>query len=356
MDDSSGLCSQPMSCPSTTTSFSSASSAYDPFTPSSRRSTPHEFGNMDFDGPCNSVSHWGADMTPPASAMGKFMSGTVKPEPEPEHISCSDSLIKTPMKQEQLWLDGEHMMDMNMAHHGSMGSLTPSNSFDMYSYSPDASGDPTPLMMTPTQSISGSEAAETGSSWSRANDSPISFFPTRQLSSDFDTSDTERHSQSPLDNHHDLNSPDGMCAHWKLMVHEFQQKSAELQRSQVRLSRKRTIKSDSAQVDVVRRAMCKCDYPGCHKAFRRNEHLKRHKQTFHGEGPNRFSCEFCGKDQFNRQDNLNNHRKLHARPNSRSRYVEFIPAAVPVIEQEDRSRKRRAPPKNKAGVKRGPEN
>lgn len=77
--------------------------------------------------------------------------------------------------------------------------------------------------------------------------------------------------------------------------------------------------------------------------------------SFHGEGPNRFSCEFCGKDQFNRQDNLNNHRKLHARPNSRNRGVEFIPAAVPVIEQEERSRKRRAPSKSKIADKRGSE-
>jgi hypothetical protein len=73
--------------------------------------------------------------------------------------------------------------------------------------------------------------------------------------------------------------------------------------------------------------------------------------SFHGEGPNRFSCEFCGKDQFNRQDNLNNHRKLHARPNSRNRGVEFIPAAVAVIEQDERSRKRRAPSKAKMAEK-----
>ncbi|EWZ77462.1 hypothetical protein FOXG_22500 [Fusarium oxysporum f. sp. lycopersici 4287] len=114
-----------------------------------------------------------------------------------------------------------------------------------------------------------------------------------------------------------------------------------MQKHKIQSSRKRSIKSDPGQADMVRRAMSKCDYPGFHKGFRRNEHLRRHKQTYHGEGPNRFSCEFCGKDQFNRQDNLNNHRKLHARPNSRNRGVEFIPAAVPVIEQEERSRKRR---------------
>lgn len=72
---------------------------------------------------------------------------------------------------------------------------------------------------------------------------------------------------------------------------------------------------------------------------------------FHGEGPNRFRCEFCGKDQFNRQDNLNNHRKLHARPNNRNRGVEFKIEAVAIIEMEERSRKKRAPPKAKMSAK-----
>lgn len=56
--------------------------------------------------------------------------------------------------------------------------------------------------------------------------------------------------------------------------------------------------------------------------------------SYHGEGPNRFSCEFCGRGQFNRRDNLNNHRRLHTRHNSRNRGVEFVPDAVMVIEQE----------------------
>ncbi|EGU71829.1 hypothetical protein FOXB_17662, partial [Fusarium oxysporum f. sp. conglutinans Fo5176] len=290
-----------LSCPSTTTSSSSTSSTYCPFTPTSRRSTSHEFGNMEFDGHCNSVPHR-AELTPPSSTMGKSMLGPVKPEPE--HISFSDSLPNTPMKQEQLSFEYEHTMEINMAHHGPMGSLTSSNSFGMSSYSADAAMVPASFMMTPTQSISGlrlSRQAYRG------------LVPT-----------------SPLGYHlHDRNSPNRMYAQRKLMMYEIQQKSAGLQRAQIQSSRKGSIKHNSAQVDVVRRAMCKCDYPGCHKAFRRNEHLKRHKQTFHGEGPNRFSCEFCGKDQFNRQDNLNNHRKLHARPNSRNRGVEFIPAAVP---------------------------
>ncbi|KAF5236501.1 hypothetical protein FANTH_11242, partial [Fusarium anthophilum] len=353
MDGFFNLCSQPMSCPSATTSFSSASSAYDPFTPTSRRSTPHEFGNIGFDSPDNSFSHQ-LELTSPLSAMGSSIFGSVKPEPE--HISFSDSLPSTPVERDQLDFEYEHLMEMSMAHHGPMDSLTPPNSSGMYSYSPDGLIGPASFMMTPTRSISGSEATEAGSSWSSANGNPISLFRKTQLSSDFDTFDMDRHSQSPLGYPApDPSSPKRMSAQRTLMVREIQQKSPELRRAQIRSSRKRSIKPDSTQVDVVRRAMCKCDYPGCHKAFRRNEHLKRHKQTFHGEGPNRFSCEFCGKDQFNRQDNLNNHRKLHARPNSRNRGVEFIPAAVPIIEQEERSRKRRAPSKSKNAEKRGSE-
>ncbi|SPJ84063.1 related to zinc finger protein odd-paired-like (opl) [Fusarium torulosum] len=209
-------------------------------------------------------------------------------------------------------------------------------------------------MSTLTQSLFGSEVAETGSSWSGANDSPTSFFPNKQLSTAFELFDLDRHSQSPSGySLRDLDSPNCMRVQRKMVVHGIQQNTTELQRAQIRSSRKRSIKSDPSQVDVVRRTMCTCDYLGCHKAFRRNEHLKRHKQTFHGEGPNRFSCEFCCKDQFNRQDNLNNHRKLHARLNSRNRGVEFIPAAVPIIEREERNRKRRAPSKSKTAQKSG---
>ena len=276
MDDTFSLCSQSMSCPSTSTSFSSASSAYDPFTPTSRRSTPHEL-SMDFDGSYNNAHR--AELTPPS--MGKYMYGPVKTEPE--HMSF-EGLPNTPMKREGMGFDYEHMLDMNMAqhHHGSMGSLTPSNSFGMYAISPEAALGATSFMMTPTQSISGSEGAETASSWSCANDSPISFFPSKaQLPSEFEILDLDRHSQSPLGRYplHDPTSPNRMRAQRKMMVHEIQRKTNELQRAQIRSSRKRSDKPDSAPVDVVRRAMCKCDYPGCHKAFRRNEHLKRHKQT-----------------------------------------------------------------------------
>lgn len=370
MDDGFSMCSQSMSCPSAGTSFSSASSAYEPFTPTSRRSTPNEL-TLDFESAYASFGGpHGAELTSPSGHMSKYMFGPVKAEPE--HMSFSEAMPTTPMKKMEGMAtpDYDHMLHMNMASQESMGSITPSGPYPMYTISPQTMG-PTSFMMTPTHSLSGSEVAESTSSWSVANESPISFFPQKGLGPlELEALEMDRHSQSPVERYH-LNgppSPGRLRAHRKMMVHEIQRKTTELQRAQIRASRKAAAggKADGA-VDVVRRAMCKCDYPGCHKAFRRNEHLKRHKQTyvlfcfllifcernvltrpsFHGEGPNRFSCEFCGKDQFNRQDNLNNHRKLHARPNSRNRGVEFIPAAVPIIEQEERSRKRRAPPKSK---------
>ncbi|KAG6034013.1 hypothetical protein E4U41_006708 [Claviceps citrina] len=367
MDDSFSICSQPMSIPSTRTSFSSASSsAYEPFTPTSRRSTPNQL-SLDFDGAYAlfSGAHHGELASPSGHGhMSRYMfGGSVKVDPEP--LSFSEVVSPTSMRK----TDGvpapdyEHMLEMNMASRQSTGSITPSGNFPMYTISPTTMG-PASFMMTPTHSLSGSEVAESSSSWC-SNESPISFFPQKCLGSiDMERLEMDRQSPSPLETHH-LHcppSPGHLRAQRKMMVHEIQRRTTELHRVQSREIRNvgggRTDstglgKPDGTGVDVVRRAMCKCDYPGCHKAFRRNEHLKRHKQTFHGEGPNRFSCEFCGKDQFNRQDNLNNHRKLHARPNSRNRGVEFIPASVPVIEQEERSRKRRAPPKSKTADKRG---
>ncbi|KAJ2974971.1 hypothetical protein NQ176_g5779 [Zarea fungicola] len=349
MDDSFGVYSQAMGCPSAGTSFSSASSGCEPFTPTSRRSTPNEL-TLDFEASFGG-SHHAGELTPPSTAtMSKYMYGAIKAEQD--HVGFPEVLPSTPVRKiEHINTDFESMYGMNMHPH-SMGSLTPSNSFNMYTISPQAAMGPGSFMMTPTHSLSGSEIADSSSSWSCANDSPIALFPQQKTlpSHSLESLDLERHSQSPIGRYYLQGgppSPNRLRAHRKMMVHEIQRKTSELQRAQIRASRKMSEQGEASGVDVVRRAMCKCDYPGCHKAFRRNEHLKRHKQTFHGEGPNRFSCEFCGKDQFNRQDNLNNHRKLHARPNSRNRGVEFIPAAVPIIEQEERSRKRRAPPKAK---------
>ncbi|OAA61590.1 Zinc finger, C2H2-type/integrase, DNA-binding protein [Akanthomyces lecanii RCEF 1005] len=149
--------------------------------------------------------------------------------------------------------------------------------------------------------------------------------------------------QSPVDDGATLRSsfsPSHLRASRKIISHEELGKACKLEPAQIRTSREMLENAERNGAEHAPKPRSECDYFGCQKSFCRKEHLKRHKQTFHNEGPNRFSCEFCGKSQFNRRDNLKNHRKLHARYRSGSRGVEFIAAAVPIIEQEEIRRKR----------------
>ncbi|KAL7931682.1 hypothetical protein V8C35DRAFT_107933 [Trichoderma chlorosporum] len=349
-----------LQCPGA--SFSSASSnsssPYAVITPTPRCSTPNNL-RLEFDGYQSYGSQ--GDLTPPTE-MHKYMFGSAPVKAEHDRMSFSFTegtlLPSTPLRKMSDIMAYDQIPGMNNMNTHSIGSITPSVPVTVYSEPLQS----TPYM-TPTQSISPSAMTDSNPSWPCNNDSPISFFRSKvQTPQDMDSMDLHGYSQSPMGRYYlhglEVSPPSRTPGH---AMARTRMKTEELGRQMGVIARKVPEKQQhDSSYDVVRKAMCKCDYPGCQKAFRRNEHLKRHKQTFHGEGPNRFSCEFCGKDQFNRQDNLNNHRKLHARPNNRNRGVEYIPAAVPVIEQEERSRKRRAPPKSRlaatgavAGDKRG---
>ncbi|KAL6122297.1 hypothetical protein NUSPORA_00660 [Nucleospora cyclopteri] len=53
-----------------------------------------------------------------------------------------------------------------------------------------------------------------------------------------------------------------------------------------------------------------CKVPGCNRAFKRFEHLKRHNKMHTGEKP--FKCKYPGCNRgFSRSDNLNAHYKTH---------------------------------------------
>ncbi|KAF5543971.1 zinc finger odd-paired-like (opl) [Fusarium mexicanum] len=77
-----------------------------------------------------------------------------------------------------------------------------------------------------------------------------------------------------------------------------------------------------------------CGYKTCTKSFKRKEHAKRHYLTKHKPNQLRLQCEFCGKDTFTRRDNLNAHRRLHARsPPKQSSGVHFVPAALEAFQR-----------------------
>jgi hypothetical protein len=169
------------------------------------------------------VSHYDAiSQTPYLTldplGMGVFVHGPASSELE--HILSFNAVPSSPIKQEQLGHEDECLDDMNITHCESTGPSTRSNSFSMYNDSLEASTGTTSCMSTLTQSLFGSEVAETGSSWSGANDSPTSFFPNKQLSTAFELFDLDRHSQSPSGySLRDLDSPNRMRVQRKMMVH-----------------------------------------------------------------------------------------------------------------------------------------
>ncbi|CZR49681.1 uncharacterized protein FPRO_14841 [Fusarium proliferatum ET1] len=323
MANMSSLCSHPVPYPSN-------SSAHEPFT-----LTP-DFGIMDFGITYNSASHQ-AELNAPLSSIGGPIFRPFKNESEQISFFPDDS-----MKQGQLDFQYEQMAAMGMTHQGSMGLLAPSNAFDMDYHSLDVSVSAASFITTPNTGVS--DPGETSSSWSCASASPISPLSPRDLWQGVDSLEQDLYSQPSLcAHHHNADNFQLMPAQRSSMEHDIQQKGTKLQQAHIRSLKKRAAKSKPLQVDADQRGKSICDYPDCHKTFQRSEHLKRHKNSFHGEAPNRFMCEFCGKDRFNRKDNLDSHRKLHTRRNSRVRGVIFIPDAVPILAEEKRSRRRHAP-------------
>jgi hypothetical protein len=219
------LYNQRMSYPSSATSRSVASLVYN------QGSSPPKSSSISFVSRTDIPYYY--DLATATSVADEF--ARIAFEPELPNMLCSDYFLDTPIKQEPLVFDQGHSTDSVMNNRGSVGTLALANYFCM-------------------PRCSFKEVYEDSSSMTRS----------AQSASDSET--TKNAVPLPFD-HDSPNFP------------SYQRKAKELQPAGIRQSKKRPIKPDPSQVDVVRRALCKCDYPGCHKAFRRNEHLKRHKQT-----------------------------------------------------------------------------
>lgn len=255
MDNCFNIHGQPMWYPFYSTSFSSSSS-YDTFNPTSGFSTPREFSALEPDGCYNNGSH-GCNAVPPLTAGNFMLDSVVKMRPEQMPFPVCPP--NTPVKPDLGY------RDVNVGHDGSMNSLAPSSP-EMFPISPDAVIGAGSFVMTPTQVSSGFETADIYSPWSCASDSPTSFLPSSDEAFEMD-----HQSSSP----YYVTSPVQPQARL-VMVNEAQHKTVQLQDAPPRRTRRRSVKADSDPADPAWRS---CDYPGCNKAFRRKEHLKRHKQS-----------------------------------------------------------------------------
>ncbi|KAL7926422.1 hypothetical protein ACQKWADRAFT_280238 [Trichoderma austrokoningii] len=260
---------------------SNSSSPYEVFTPISRRSSPNDL-RMDFDGSYQFAS----TPTPPSVVMHKYMYGPVNPIKAEHSFSSPDGTLSpsTPLRKVPDIMSHEYMLDVNNINSHSMGSISPSGQVPVYTEAPLQ---PTSYsIMTPTHSVSPSEIVESnGTAW--CSDSPISFFrPKQQSPQNVEPSNLhQRYSESPMGHRYNNYHPVHVSPHrlpsqrnqtWNAAV---MTRSADLQERMQMQRKAMPEKNDAGAYDVVRKAMCKCDYPNCHKAFRRNEHLKRHKQT-----------------------------------------------------------------------------
>lgn len=168
----------------------------------------------------------------------------------------------------------DHMLDMSNITAHSMHSTPPLGPSPDYT---EASLQLTPLIMKPIHNIPGLDKADNALSWLCDNDSPM---PLLQSPQDLEPLGLYQYSQSLMGRYypHGLPMiPDEYPTERQMMINETQCAATRLL-TEIRAFRKVSEKHDNSY-HLVRKASYKCDYPNCEKAFKRNEHLKRHKQT-----------------------------------------------------------------------------
>ncbi|KAK2603739.1 hypothetical protein QQS21_004115 [Conoideocrella luteorostrata] len=327
LDESRSICGRIMVCPSAGTIFPPvASAAYGHITPTSNYYESNSIG-LDFEDIYSGAGH--DELTASYKHMIEYKHSDLV-NAESQYLPFNQRISTTSSKGNSSILssDYNHLFETSTTSNHNTDYVQPLTASSASTISP------TVLELAPIKAKPNSL-----SSLQYSNESTIPLFPQKGSESpQFETINLDGKSGSSLCTYQlSESSSSQKDAHEKAKVRDVERNATALQCVQNRASGKL-----DELVNAAPPPTCKCDYPTCHKAFRRSEHLKRHKQTFHGEKSSCYSCEFCGKSNFSRQDNLNNHRKLHARANSiRRRGVSFVPHAVAIIEEEERSRRRR---------------
>ncbi|OTB00811.1 hypothetical protein M426DRAFT_323924 [Hypoxylon sp. CI-4A] len=331
---------QGLSCSSSTGSFSSASTSSslpEPFTPTSGRSTPgirsvsmdHE--HMSYPPP------GGFELTPPSSAFGGYFPSDGKADmhrymdynsasPSPSRKS---SIQTQAMEYEYAPILSTSFHGLPPQEHGLEQNHQPLGHYSFADYMPPSQFPAT----TPTYHL-GNGACDPSTMWEWAEDSPVSFFSRGHPSA----SPSPSHPLSVKDRNG--LTPPYLASHGKRRsnVDKVQQRTAALQKAQHR-------HGHGVRIERIAAATFKCNYPNCQKGpFKRQEHLKRHKNTKHAENPVAIitECPFCDNKRFNRKDNYRQHLKLHTDKHRPTRRTEYHPEAEALLEEEKAKTKQRS--------------
>lgn len=256
----------------------SEATTWEPSTPISRQFTPVEVP-PDFDA---SFAIYVGELTPfPANVLKSLLS-TVQSSHGTD-VSM-DPLSPTLVHSiEYMDTDLRSMSSTSAFSHQPIDSSAPSDSSDMCEISSQATIEPSSSTRLPTHDLSNSAIVDNSSPWT-CTDNVFELFLQQKssLADGLETLGSGEVLQSPVD-HCRLNCATSFADHFsadsEMTVHDIQGKISEL-RPAHKIPASRQMYENGFIVDVVRRAMYKCDYTRCHKAFRRNDHLRRHKQTY----------------------------------------------------------------------------
>lgn len=261
-----------LSCSSSSGSFSSASTSSslpEPFTPTSGRSTPglRSF-SMEHD-PIAYPASAGFELTPPSSAFGGYFPPDAKADFH-RYMDCHSASPspsrKSSIQTQTMDFDYAYPISSLAAQEGH--TLHPSNSQPGGHYS-FADYIPSPPFQVATTGYPVDNAAcDASQMWAWAEESPVTFFGRGHHSG------SPSPSQPLSARERNGLTPQYLASHGRRRVNidKIQQKTSALQRAQHR--------PGGVRIERIAAATFKCNYPGCQKGpFKRQEHLKRHKNT-----------------------------------------------------------------------------
>ncbi|CAN8103431.1 unnamed protein product [Discula destructiva] len=382
-DDSFNFDSQslPSSCPSTTGSFSSTSSLYGPYTPTSRTPTPQQYINFD-----GSFEHGSPMMpvgfTPPPSATSGFFPLDLKQTVAPTMLT-QHGMPSTPSRC-------NNVFDNTVASHGGL-DFTPARNMELYTFvdeglgsSPfvDSSSAAPPFDSSPPNFDLASTCT-----WGQYTDSsPITFSsPSMHFMTPNSSPCTSPYGHNRrrvamdgpqlrstmlqlqtmgMMTDEDLMVEDGAEQHFDSTFGHVLQTPSKSRTSKPRSAHARSAASrtqtsnrvSKSGYDVKRgKFRCevqeeqatrhKCDFPNCTRSFRRAEHLKRH-QAVHRPNPEFYVCDFCPKPkkfERSRKDNFIDHLRRHCNNDPGSRTIPHpdAPALYAKYESEKKSKSKK---------------